>query len=66
MHLARDEMLLGTVAFFAAFPAASVPPETTEAGMAMEHYFAVAPKAHQCVMDLGIVGGGDGEALSDK
>ncbi len=54
LHLARDEMLLGTVTFLGAFPNASIPNETTAKSMKMEHYFAVAPKAHRCLIDLGL------------
>lgn len=52
MHLARYELLLGTIAFFSAYPRACVAVETTDEDMKQVHYFVNAPKGGKCVVEL--------------
>lgn len=54
-HLARIELLMGTIEFFKTFPNAYIPTETTDASMEPEIFFLIAPKSHKCVIGLGVV-----------
>lgn len=52
MHLARYELLLGTIAFFSAYPRARVAAETTDEDMKQVHYFVNAPRGGKCIVEL--------------
>ena len=52
IHLALQELLLGTFVFFKTCPTARLAASTTDESMEIENYFLIAPKSHRCEIVL--------------
>jgi cytochrome P450 len=52
LHLAMMELMLGVFVFFKTCPKAKLAASTTDASMAIENYFLIAPKSHRCEITL--------------
>ncbi|KAF3398836.1 putative sterigmatocystin biosynthesis P450 monooxygenase, partial [Talaromyces pinophilus] len=52
MHLAMNELMLGTFVFFKTCPSITLAESTTDASMEIENYFLIAPKSHRCEVKI--------------
>jgi hypothetical protein len=52
MHLAVNELLLGTFVFLKTCASIRLADSATDSAMEIENYFLIAPKSHRCELEI--------------